>query len=70
VRRLSIPDASGRIVERDRGAIRQTYRFDTEGDDVPGGIFLELLEERVSGPHPGFFMPDDEFCAVVTPLLA
>jgi len=36
----------------DRGAIRQTYLFDTEGDHTPGGVFLELLEERVSGPHP------------------
>ena len=36
---------------------------------MPGGIFLELLEERVSGPHPGFFMSEEEFCAVVTPLL-
>ena len=59
----------GRILVRDRGAIRQTYLFDTEGDDMPGGIFLEPLEERVSGPHPGFFMSEEEFCAVVTPLL-
>ena len=60
---------SAGVLVRDRGAIRETYLFDTEGDDTPGGIFLELLEERVSGPHPGFFMSDDEFCAVVTPLL-
>jgi hypothetical protein len=69
-RPFNISDASGRILVRDRGAIRQTYLFDTEGDHTPGGIFLELLEERVSGPHPGFFMSEDEFCAVVTPLLS
>ena len=69
-RPFNISDENGRIVVRDRGAIRQTYLFDTEGDDTPGGIFLEQLEERVSGPHPGFFMTDDEFCAVVTRLLA
>jgi hypothetical protein len=68
-RPFNISDASGRVLVRDRGAIRQTYLFDTEGDHTPGGIFLELLEERVSGPHPGFFMSEDQFCAVVTPLL-
>jgi hypothetical protein len=69
-RPFNISDASGRVLIRDRGAIRQTYLFDTEGDDTPGGIFLDLLAERVSGPHPGFFMSEDEFCALVTPLLA
>ena len=62
-------DASGRVLLRDRGAIRETYLFDTEGDAVPGGIFLEKLSLRVSGPHPGF-VTDEEFCAVITPLLS
>jgi hypothetical protein len=69
-RPFNLADASGHVLIRDRGAIRQTYNFDTEGDDTPGGIFLDLLEERVSGPHPGFNMPEDEFCAVLTPLLS
>jgi hypothetical protein len=69
-RPFNISDASGNVLVRDRGAIRQTYLFDTEGDHTPGGIFLDLLEERVSGPHPGFFMSEEEFCAVVTPLLS
>ena len=30
---------------------------------------LDLLAERVSGPHPGFNMSEQEFCALVTPLL-
>ena len=30
---------------------------------------LELLAERVSGPHRGFVIDEDEFCALVTPLL-
>jgi hypothetical protein len=68
-RPYNISDADGNVLVRDRGAIRQTYLFDTEGDHTPGGIFLELLAERVSGPHPGFFMSEEEFCAVVTPLL-
>ena len=41
-----------------------TYLFDTEGDQTPGGIFLELIEERVSGPHPGFCLSEEEFCAL------
>lgn len=68
-RPFNLSDSSGRVLVRDRGAIRSTYLFDTEGDHTPGGVFLELLSERVSGPHPGFFMTEEEFCAVVTPLL-
>jgi hypothetical protein len=69
-RPFNISDSSGRDVVRDRGAIRQTYTLDTEGDHVPSGISLDLISERVSGPHPGFFMSEDEFCAVVTSLLS
>jgi hypothetical protein len=69
-RPYNLSDSSGRVLVRDRGSIRQTYLFDTEGDHTPGGIFLDLLSERVSGPHPGFFMSEDEFCALVTPLLS
>ena len=56
--------------EGHRGSIRDTYLFDTRGDHTPGGDFLDLIEERVSGPHPRFSMSDEEFCGVVTPLLA
>jgi len=69
-RPFNLSDASGQVLIRDRGSIRDTYTFDTQGDHTPGGIFLDLLAERVSGPHPGFFMTDEEFCAVVKPLLA
>jgi len=69
-RPFNLADASGRVLLRDRGAIRTTYLFDTEGDDTPGGVFLEELAVRVSGPHPGFGMSEDEFCAVITPLLS
>ena len=69
-RPYNVVDSSGRTIVRDRGAIRQTYLFDTEGDDTPGGVFLDLLEERVSGPHPGFFQSEAEFCAMVTKLLS
>lgn len=69
-RPYNLSDASGNVLVRDRGSIRDTYLFDTGGDHTPGGQFLELIEERVSGPHPRFFMSDEEFCALVTPLLA
>jgi hypothetical protein len=63
---------TGRIVSRDRGVIQETYLFDTLGDDTPGGLYLETLGLRVSGPHPlsseGFF-DQDAFCAIVRPLL-
>jgi hypothetical protein len=68
-RPYNLSDANGNVLLRDRGAIRSTYLFDTEGDHPPGGIELDLIEERVSGPHSRFFMSDEEFCALVTPLL-
>ena len=58
-------DSSGRLVARDRGSIRYHILFDTEGDDVPGGIVVEEFLPRVNGPHPGF----DDFCGLITPLI-
>jgi hypothetical protein len=40
-------------VTRDRGVVREVIVFDTLGDDVPGGEFVESLSFRVAGPHPG-----------------
>jgi hypothetical protein len=58
---------SGRVVLRNRGLIRTTVIFDTEGDAVPGGNRIEVVSVEVSGPHPGF---DDAFqCSVVEDLL-
>jgi hypothetical protein len=68
---IRIRDMTGRVVARDRGVIRETYLFDTLGDDTPGGLYLERLGLQVSGPHSIFFGDFDEaaFCAVVRPLL-
>ena len=60
---FSFLDPSGRVVIRNRGLIRTTVIFDTEGDAVPGGNELEVVSVDVSGPHPGF---DD---AVVCPII-
>jgi hypothetical protein len=51
---ILIRDMTGRVVSRDRGVIRETYLFDTLGDDTPGGLYLEQLGLLVSGPHPLF----------------
>jgi hypothetical protein len=69
---IVIRDMTGRVVSRTRGVIRETYLFDTLGDDTPGGLYLEQLGLLVSGPHPlldegGF--DEDAFCAIVRPLL-
>ena len=68
---IRIRDMTGQVVSRDRGVIRDTFLVDTLGDDTPGGLFVEQLGVRVSGPHPlrpGFF-DEDAFCAIVRPLL-
>jgi hypothetical protein len=64
---FSILDPSGRVVIRNRGVIRTTVIFDTEGDAVPGGNEVEVVSVEVSGPHPGF---DDAFqCSIIEGLL-
>ena len=54
-----VEDAAGRVVARDRGVIEYRVVFDTEGDDQPGGQFVEFLGADVRGPHPGF---DNDLC--------
>lgn len=49
-----VEDADGNVVDRDRGAVRRTILFDTGGDAEPGGEFVDLLDLRISGPHPSF----------------
>jgi hypothetical protein len=51
-----VMDMDGNVLLRDRGLISFTYLFDTGSDELPGGQFIELLDIRVSGPHPGFFL--------------
>ena len=63
---FTVYDADGNLVVRERGVIVHHVLFDTEGDDVPGGIEIEYLGADVHGPHPAF---DTEFCDVITPLI-
>lgn len=62
-------DMTGRVVLRNRGAIRGTILFDTLGDDTPGGVVLDVISVRISGPHPELEMDEDAFCAVVEDLI-
>lgn len=64
-----VRDMDGNVVVRDRGLISFTYLFDTGGDDVPGGTFLELLDVRVAGPHPAFFTEEGGECPTVLDLI-
>jgi len=58
-------DSDGRLVARDRGSVQFHILFDTEGDDVPGGVQIEEFPPKVHGPHLGF----DDFCGLITPLI-
>ncbi len=49
-----IEDSDGNVVYRDRGALRRKILFDTGGDAEPGGEFVDLVDLRLSGPHPSF----------------
>ena len=47
-------DSDGNVIVRDRGVVMQVLQFDTEGDDVPGGVFVADVSFSFGGPHPGF----------------
>lgn len=64
-----VRDMSGEVVLRDRGVIRTTILFDTLGDETPGGEFLDEIDVEVRGPHPGFFLDDEQFCELVLDLI-
>lgn len=64
-----VRDMDGNLVLRDRGRIAWTYLFDTLGDTEPGGVELDELDVRVSGPHPGYDISDEDYCAAVQDLI-
>jgi hypothetical protein len=61
----TLTDSDGDVVARDRGVLRRTILFDTLGDDVPGGEFVELLDVDLAGPHESF----DRLCDYATELI-
>jgi hypothetical protein len=60
-----IEDSEGNLVSKDRGVLRQTILFDTGGDQVPGGTFVDLVDLRLAGPHATF----DRRCDVASELI-
>lgn len=60
----TIADAGGNVLYRDRGVLRTTILFDTLGDDVPGGAFVELVDLRLAGQQAAF----DRLCEIATEL--
>ena len=58
-------DAEGNVIYRDRGADKRTILFDTEGDNEPGGAFVDLIDMDFAGPHDGF----GRLCDVATELI-
>lgn len=69
VGQVTVRDMNGTPLLRDRGRIAWNYLFDTGGDDVPGGTYLDELGVQVSGPHPIYDLSDEDFCAAVIPLI-
>ena len=64
-----VRDMEGNVVLSDRGALWQTFLFDTLGDSQPGGELLAETVDRVSGPHPLFDMDEAAFCDMVHDLI-
>lgn len=58
--RFRMYDSDGRLLAFDRGNVHVSLLFDTQGDDVPGGIFIEETGVDVHGPHI------DNFCELIT----
>jgi hypothetical protein len=60
-----IEDSDGNLVSRDRGVMRRTILFDTGGDDVVGGTFIDLVDLDFAGPHDAF----GRLCDIATELI-
>jgi hypothetical protein len=59
---FTVRDSDGNVVVRDRGVIKEVLRFDTLGDDTPGGEFIEEISFSFAGPHPGLEL---DLCALL-----
>ncbi len=64
---FTLRDMDGTVLLRDRGSVIRTIVFDTLGDDVPGGVFVEDLDLRLNGPHPSFLTDETQACALLAP---
>lgn len=66
---VQLSDSNGNVVLIDHGNIKRTLRFDTLGDNTPGGIEVALLREQTHGPHPLFNLTEEQFCALTDTLI-
>ena len=70
-RPFNLADASGRVLLRDRGSIRETYLFDTDPVNSPGRAASSSRTSRCGCPgRTRASLTEEEFCAVITPLLS
>lgn len=49
-----VKDADGNVIAAGRGSVRETIRFDTLGDDEPGGELIMSVSVRANGQHTDF----------------
>jgi hypothetical protein len=64
----TLRDADGSVLARDRGSTRETILFDTFGDDVPGGQFVDFPDYRENGQHT--LLDPDVICTEIAEALA
>ena len=64
---FTVTDSDGNVVLRDRGVARETLRFDTQGDNVPGGVPIAVLSFEAAGPHPGLDFDCEDIAALIGP---
>jgi dienelactone hydrolase len=61
---LVVEDSTGNVVLRAAGLVSVRILFDTNGDNVPAGEFVEFLELTTAGPHP-----DASLCSIAGSLI-
>ncbi len=67
---FTVTDMNGVTRIRERRQLRFKYLFDTGGNDgpdgnpAPGGITLQDISVKIAGPHAGFEMTEEEWCAL------
>jgi hypothetical protein len=61
---ITVRDADGNLIARDRGSIHWTYRFDTRGDDEPGGD-ADTIVDLGTIHHGKYPIGDLDYCALL-----
>lgn len=53
---IVVEDSTGKVVLRAAGLLSVRFLFDTNGDNIPGGEFVEFLGLTTAGLHPDPFL--------------